>query len=372
MTLAKNIWTPERGTGTYATGNFEPTNTYDATQNILASYLMADISLTDNLRVTTGVRAENFKHYYTGENNTGSIVYQNQKIADNTDFLPAVNMVYKLNGIMNLRGSFAKTLARPSFKEGSIAQIYDAITDRTFIGNIDLQSTDIKNFDVRWEAYMKSGQMFSVSGFYKDLTNPIEIVAFNSSAPADVQPRNVAGATVRGVEMELRKNLGFIATPLSQLNFVSNITLVQAEVELDKSPGGEYESRVSTERVGEVSKETRDMQGQAPYIINSHINYKGLENGFEANVSYNVQGRSLAVVGIGLNPDVYTEPFHNLSLKTSKSFGADRKMRLSFSVKNILGSKREKYYHNFGTDKQLFESFAPFRSFSLGFSYKFI
>lgn len=372
LLLDQNVWTVEKGFGTYVTGNFEPTNTYDATQNVLAGYVMADMSLTDELQVTTGVRAENFKHFYTGENNTGSIVYNMEKIADNTKFLPAVNMIYKLNGKMNLRGSYAQTLARPSFKEASIAQIYDAITDRTFIGNINLQSTDIQNYDVRWEAYMTSGQMVSVSGFYKNLTNPIEIVAFSSSAPADVQPRNVAGATVRGVEMELRKNLGFITEKLNQLSFVSNVTLVEAQVELDKSAGGEFDSRVSTERIGEVTKDTREMQGQAPYIINSHLSYKGLENGFEANLSYNVQGRSLAVVGIGLNPDVYTAPFHNVSFKASKSFGADNKMRLSFGVKNILGSERNKYYDNFGSDQQLFESFAPFRSFSLGFNYKFI
>ena len=37
---------------------------------------------------------------------------------------------------MNLRGSFSRTLARPTFKEKSIAQIEDRITGRTFIGNI--------------------------------------------------------------------------------------------------------------------------------------------------------------------------------------------------------------------------------------------
>lgn len=372
LLLEQNLWTPEKGVGTYVTGNFEPTNTYDATQNVLAGYLMADVSLTDDLKMTTGVRAENFKHFYTGENNTGSEVYDNEKIADNTSILPAFNLIYKLNGTMNLRGSFAKTLARPSFKEASIAQIYDPISDRTFIGNIDLLSTDIQNYDLRWETFMQGGQMFSVSGFYKNLTNPIEIVAFSASAPGNLQARNVDNAKVRGVEMELRKNLGFLSESLDQLSFGSNVTLVQAEVEIDKSADGEYESRVNTERVGELTDETREMQGQAPYIINSHLSYKGLENGFEANLSYNVQGRSLAVVGIGLNPDVYTAPFHNLSFKASKSFGTDNKMRLSFGVKNILGSERNKFYQNFGAEQQLFESFAPFRSFSLGFSYKLI
>ena len=48
---------------------------------------------------------------------------------------------------MNLRVSFSRTVVRPSFKEISLAEIFDPLTETTFIGNIDVQQTDIDNFD---------------------------------------------------------------------------------------------------------------------------------------------------------------------------------------------------------------------------------
>jgi len=365
----ENIWTPYTQIGTYITGNYEPTNTYNANQNIFASYVMAGLDITEDFKATAGVRLEKFSHRYSGQNNIGSLIYENEKILSSTDFLPAVNFIYKLNRQINLRGSYSKTLARPSFKEASIAQIYDAISDRTFIGNIGLQQTDINNYDLRAEAFLAGGEMISVSGFLKTFVNPIEIVAFSSSAPDDLQPRNVGNATVKGIELELRKNFGFISEDLKSIEFVTNITLVDSEVELDKSEGGEYESRKANVRDGEIIKETRDMQGQSPYIVNAYLNYRGIENGWEANVSYNVQGSSLAVVGMGINPDVYTSPFHNMSVKISKQLGLDNRLRISATVKNILGSNNEKVYRSFGAEDQIFESFRPLRSYSLGLSY---
>jgi len=139
---------------------------------------------------------------------------------------------------------------------------------------------------------------------------------------------------------------------------------------MDKSEGGEFESRYTNSRNGETIDDSRQMQGQAPYIINTFINYRGENNGLEANLSYNVQGKSLAIVGIGLNPDVYTSPFHNLSFKASKTLGEDRRIRVSAGVKNILGSEKNKVYSSYCAEDQIFESFMPQRTYSLGLSYK--
>ena len=318
----KNIWTREKGYGTYLTGNEEPANTFNAQQSILSAYMMNELPVTKKLKAVYGVRLEKFDHTYTGQNNQGTVIYNKEKIIDVLDVLPAMNLIYGLNDEVNVRASFSQTLARPSFKEASIAQIYDAISDRTFIGNIDLQETHINNFDLRWEMFKPGGQMFSISGFYKAFTNPIEIVAFSQSAPDNLQPRNVGDAQVLGLEIEARKNLNFLGEQMKNFSVGTNLTMVKSEVEMDKTAGGEYESRVNNARVGEVISDTRVMQGQAPYILNSYVSYR-TESGIDANLSYNVQGESLAIVGIGLNPDVYTKPFHSLNFKASKRFGID-------------------------------------------------
>ena len=84
-----NLWTPEKQIGTYVAGNFEPTNTYDASQNTFGAYLMTNLHLFENLQANVGIRMEKFTHHYTGQNNTGSVLYDNQKISDNINFFPA-------------------------------------------------------------------------------------------------------------------------------------------------------------------------------------------------------------------------------------------------------------------------------------------
>jgi len=365
----KNIWTRQNGYGTYITGNEEPANTFNAKQTIASAYVMNELPVTDKLKAVYGLRVEKFDHIYTGQNNQGTVVYDNEKIIDALNVLPAMNLIYGLNDDMNLRASFSQTLARPSFKEASIAQIYDAISDRTFIGNIDLVQTNINNFDLRWEMFKPGGQMFSVSGFYKAFTNPIEIVAFSQSAPDNLQPRNVGDAQVLGLEIEARKNLNFLGENLKNFSIGTNLTMVKSQVEMDRTVGGEYESRINNARDGEVISDTRVMQGQAPYILNTYLSYRS-DSGIDANVSYNVQGESLSIVGIGLNPDVYTRPFHSLNFKASKRFGENDKFNASIGVKNILGSEQTKIYKSFESANQVFENFIPARTISLGLSWR--
>lgn len=365
----ENLWTTETGVGSYYTGNFEPSNAYSATQNILSGYVMNDLKITPKLRAIYGVRVESFNHFYTGQDQQGTI-YDNQKILESVDVLPSLNLVYSLQERMNLRLSGSRTLARPSFKEASGAQIYDALSDRTFIGNTELVVTDITNFDFRWEWYQNRGQMFSVSTFYKAFVNPIELVAYKQQTPNDFQPRNVGDATVLGVEIEFRKDLDFITEKLSGFAIGSNVTLVQSSVELDRSQGGEYDSKVANARTGETVEETRAMQGQSPYIINAFLNYSGAENNtWGASLNYNVQGPSLFIVGIGSNPDVFQSPFNSLNFKLTKSLGEENKLRLGVKVSNILGATQEKVYTSYGAEDQLFEFFDPARTFSFSLGY---
>ena len=366
----ENIWTPDTRSGVYVEGNFEPANSYTAEQNVIGAYVMNELPISNRLRAIYGLRLEKFDHIYSGQNNQGTEFYKNRRLLEELNLLPSANVVYAITNDMNVRVSFSRTLARPSFKELSLAQIFDAVSDRTFIGNLDLVQTDIDNFDLRWELFQPGGQMFAISGFYKRFQNPIEIVAFSEVAPNDLTPRNVGDAKVLGVELEIRKNLGFIGPKLELFSLGTNVTIVNSEVQLDDSQGGEYTSRLRNARSGELIGTTRRMQGQSPYIVNSVLNYTNPNNGWEANLSYNVQGKRLAVVGISQNPDVFEKPFHALNIKISKLIGLDNKIRLSLSANNLLGQKRLRVYKSFGALDRVFDRFTPHRSFSLGFGWR--
>lgn len=371
LMLEENLWTAENNIGTSVEGNYEISNSYDATQTNMGVYVSNEFAPFEKLKAIIGVRMEQYAQYYTGQNQTGSEVYNNEKIINSTDLFPTANLIYSLSDNTNVRASYSKTVARPSFKEASIAQIFDAITGRTFIGNIDLEQTDINNVDLRWEMYLPKGQMVSVSGFYKAFTNPIELVAFSDAAPDNFQPRNLGDAKVYGVELELRKDLAMFSPALKHFNFNTNISLIQSALELDKSPNGEYESRMNNLRNGETLSDTRQMQGQAPYIINAGLSYLKMENGFEAGLYYNVQGKKLAVVGLGPNPDVFEQPFHSMNFSMSKELGKENQSKITFGIKNLLNDKVESYYESYGSEDKVFSSYAPGRSFNLSYSLNF-
>lgn len=367
----ENIWTPAKGTGSYVNGFFEPTNTYDSYTTNAAAYVSEEFQLTEKFKTILGLRFEKFDLFYTGQNNLGDLVLDNEHILDKADLFPSANFIYSFNEDTNLRLSYARTTARPSFKEASIAQIYDPLTNRTFIGNINIQPTYVDNLDLRYEIYGDDAQLFAVSGFYKKFTDPIELAVFSDFSADNYQPRNVNDATVIGAEVELRKNFGFLSEDLKNFGMNLNVSVMDSKVEMDRSPNGEYESRKRNLRPGEEFDGTRDLQGQSPYLINAGLDYNNKESGWQAGAFFNTQGKTLQLVGLGTVPDVYTMPFNSLNVNLSKSFGEDKNSTLSFKVTNLLNDKIESNFQSFRAEDQIFSRRSPGSAFSLGYSYKF-
>jgi hypothetical protein len=313
---------------------------------------------------------ENYVQRYTGTNQSGTIVLNDDIVLDEIDFFPTVNLIYSLKEKQNLRLSASRTIARPSFKELSYAEILDPITGRTFIGGLfqevtnggseviwdgNLTPTRINNFDLRWELFQERGQMFSVSAFYKSFDRPIEIVQFLSDA-GSFQPRNVGDGQVVGLEFEFRKNLAFLSSELENFNWNTNVTVTESTIEMSES---EFRSRQLSAREGEVVNNTRSMAGQAPYIINTGLAYQSFVTGWEAGIFYNVQGPTLNFVGFGNQTDNFTVPFHSLNLNINKTFGADERIQAGFGIQNMLNDKRELIFQSYGANDQIFTSLAP-------------
>ena len=364
---------PTTGNGIYAIGQVDSSNIYIANQTVLAGYVMNELPIDSSLKVIYGARVEKSEMKYTGERQTvidpKEDVFRDRVVLDELDILPAVSVVYSLPKDVNIRGNFSRTLARPSFKEKSGAQIYDAVTQITFIGNLDLVQTYINNYDLRFEKYMGSTDIVSVSGFYKTFTNPIEVVSYNATSADNITPRNVDNATVLGVEFELKKNLGFISEKIKNISVGANVTFAKSEVEMSTI---EYNARLAEARDGQTIEKTRDFQGQAPFLINSFLGYTNRDKGIDATLSYNVQGKSLAIVGIGRIPDVYDKAFHDLTIKLSKSLGGELKRhKISFNVRNVLNQKRQRIYSSFNANDEIFSSYSEGRFFGVGYSYTF-
>jgi outer membrane receptor protein involved in Fe transport len=371
----ENIWVPASGgyqdSGVFVQGQRLASNTYDATQNIAALYGMTELAFSGRLKTIVGLRYEHAFNTYTGEDQNRNR-FNNETVLNKGVILPSLNFVYKINSESKIRTSVTRTVARPSFKELSNAQIVDRISGRTFLGNINLEQTDITNFDFRFERFMRKnqrldGQSYAISGFYKHFTNPIELVAFDDAAPNDFQPQNVGNATVYGIELEMKENIKFMTKDtVYETNFGANVTLVKSQVEMTP---GEVQGRIESARMGEDIQIFRDMVGQSPYIVNAFFNFIHEKTNSEFALSYNVQGQRLSIVGVGRNPDVYEMPFHSLNLKASTLLGKENKWKASVTARNLLNSERYLEYQSYGAENQLFSRLRPQQSFSVSIGY---
>jgi outer membrane receptor protein involved in Fe transport len=362
--LNKNIWSPANNFGSYAIGNFQATNQYNSESTNQSAYISDEIRFSSKFKAVLGLRFENYVLKYSGQNLEGA-VYDKATFIDKKDFFPSANLILSPTEDQNVRFSYAKTTARPSFKEASAITLYDPITERFFIGNPDLKPSYIDNLDLRLEKYGAGGDFFAVSAFAKLFKDPIEINAVNLNSPNQLTGKNNKNAQLLGMEIEYRKD--FIKTEFFTLNFNTNISIIEAK---QKMSDAEYQGRLIIAE-GRPLNDTRKLQGQSPYMINSGLNFKINKSNLEGGLFYNVQGKTLEVVGIGIVPDVYSEPFHSLNYSMQKSFGKDQRQSIKLTVDNMLGDIRESFYSFYDQPELHFSRFKPGTSFTLTYNLKF-
>ena len=391
--MDENLMSSTNKNGFYYTADFvdgqgyrKNPNAFTGSVNYAATYVSSDVQFTKKLNVIAGLRGEMYQQFYSGINQNGDEL-ENVEVMNHLRLFPTVNMVYRLKRKTNLRASFTQTTARPSFKELSFAQILDPITGRSFQGGLfnesvnivdgngqvqnlllwngDLRPTNINNFDLRFETFMKRSDMVSVGVFYKSMTNPIEIVQYMADNNA-YQPRNVGNATILGAEFELRKNLEVVHSALKYFSFNTNVTVTQSEISINDA---EFLSRTFGARDGQTISRKRAMAGQAPYIVNGGLGYQSRTKLFEAGVYYNVQGPTLQFVGYANRADVFTVPFHSLNLTASGKFGYINRMNLALKVSNLLNDKREQIFSSYQANSEFFQQLAPGTTVSVKFSY---
>jgi TonB-dependent receptor len=362
-----NILDVGTGNGTFVQRVSGPSDSFDSDITVAAVYLSEEFKLSNRLNAVIGVRAEQFQLKFTGSSQSRG-TFDNETILDELDFFPSANFILDLNedGNKKIRTSYSRTTARPSFKEASLAEIFDPISSNFFIGNLDLRPTYVNNYDLRYETYGKGTDFLALSVFYKSFTDPIELTFFRA-ATGQITPQNLADANVIGGEIELRKDLGFI-TGLQNWYFNTNVSVIESSQAFAEP---ERDAREDNLREGEVLGDSRQLQGQSPLLVNFGIGYNGNDNGWQGGMFYNVQGKTLEIVGDGNIPDVFSRPFHNLKLNISKEFGEKKNNKISLSFENILNDEIESFYSTFRAEERIYSRRSPGQAITLGYSYNF-
>jgi TonB-dependent receptor len=327
---------------------------YNGYEKVSAVYGMMELPISNALRIIGGARYERSIMDVYGKEQKGFL--------DDHDLLPSLNVIYHLTENMNIRSSFGKTLARPNFREKAPYANYNFAADFIFIGNPDLQRTLIDNYDLRWEWFLRPGEIFAVSGFYKYLKNPIERVinVLFASEGGEVFYENIDKAEVMGIELEMRKKLDEVHGLLNNFSIGANVSFINSEVSI---PEGELEV---IRNLDPDAKSTRQLQGQSPFLANLELSYDNPNIGTYVSLFYNVFGDRLAEISIGGTPDVFERSRPMLDLTISQSVYS--KFDLKLSVKNILNSPY-KLSHEFKDAEYIRTEYKTGTSISVGIGY---
>ena len=333
---------------------------YAATSKLFAAYSMGEIKLSEKLRIITGLRYENYTQKLTVNYVSFDSIYVQNTIAD---VLPSVNTIYNINDKLAIRLAYYKTLNRPEFRELAGANWYDPETRLSNAGNPNLVRSEIKNYDARFEIYPGRGQLFTTSGFYKYFDKPIERYMLAGNA-IQVYYKNANFAKVFGAEMEYRINVGSILKKdsikfLNNLNLFSNLSLINSEVNVKGIDNG--------------VPDTRQMQGQAPYIINAGISYVDNKNNFSSTIMLNRVGHRLYIVGSNIIPNRWENPRSIIDLQFTKSFYKN-KLEIRFNIRDLLHQDLIYYYKGTNRSNNAFDSKVDYVNFerNFGSSYSFV
>src|SRR5690606_8010663 len=110
---------------------------------------------------------------------------------------------------------------------------YDFMNDFNVVGNINLKSATINNYDFRYEYYPSPGETFNIGFFYKTFANPIENYVQQAGAQ-QFYLGNARSATNTGVELELRRSLANVNTTdfLKKFSTTMNFSYIISRVDL--------------------------------------------------------------------------------------------------------------------------------------------
>lgn len=364
---------------------------YTGSQDISAQYLMAELPLTEALKVVAGMRFESTdinirsspeanatwvpSFDANGNPNYGIAAFPAGPGDPNydpalfdlanpsrsqSDVLPAISFVYELTDSLTARASYAETLARQTFKELSPVFQQDYIGGPVFIGDPNLEISNVQNIDFRLDYVPAVGSLMSVSYFEKDIEKPIEYVEA-AQGFTFTKPVNYPRGKLSGWEVELRQSFDSTWGAAEGLTLGGNSTWIDATV---RRPQQELD--LFEQFQGVRPSATRDMTDAPDYLWNLFATYELESTGTRFGLFYTTTGDRL-IQGPGPSnnnfiPATYDRSYDNLTATFAQQLG--RGVQLSFTARNLTDALRQQVYRTEYLDEDVVR-----RDFTTGVTY---
>ncbi len=267
----------------------EANESYTATEDVLAAYVMTDITF-NKLQFIGGVRLEQTKVeynyntvYFDDEGDLDEIVNEDGA-TDYTFILPQMNIRYALNSLTNVRFAAGMSYARPNFESIVPTQEINIQDAEGTIGNPDLEPVSATNIDFMVDHYFGTVGVLSGGLFYKKLDNFIYNRVFETTSYEGVdfdrdmeltQSINGETADLFGFEIAYQQNLTFLPGALAGIGVYANYTYTGSNATLKPEEGSDDKVEI-------------DLPGQAAHVGNLSLSYNF--KGITARVSANYAG----------------------------------------------------------------------------------
>ncbi|MGC4022554.1 MAG: TonB-dependent receptor [Cyclobacteriaceae bacterium] len=321
------IFSPQYvGTGGFIMNeNTSGSNFYRGENRLLATYVSLGLPISDKWKFSGGLRSEySIQSIFTANESFQS---RNDKL-EQLNWLPSANLSYNFTQKALIRATYGRSLNRPEFREWAPFSFYDTENQGYVFGSLAappafggglLKNAVIDNFDLRFELYPSSQELFHIGVFYKNFQNPIERYILPSSNRLFTFG-NANSAYVAGIEFDLRKNMGFLGGGIFRdLSLVANASLIQSEINVKN---------------GVNLIEKRPLQGQSPYVINAGFYYQEEDKGITASLTYNVFGPRSILVGTKTDGSWGELPRNTIDIAIN--YPLSRRIALTFAVQDLL------------------------------------
>lgn len=340
----------------YADGMFQidrNIDKYTVKKNIHSAYAEATYQFTQEFIANLGLKYDdvNMKVDYN-VNRGGS---RGEQEIDKSYFLPSLNLRYNFNDKHALRFAASKTYTLPQAKEISPFR-YVSVSFNSQ-GNPDLKPSDNYNIDLKWDWYISPSELFSVTGFYKYIKNPISRIEI-ASAGGFLSYENISDhATAAGVEMELKKHLfnrNIANGGMSRLTLGVNgaYTYTCAKVPLATDPSGSQ------------------LEGAAPWIVNADLTYLFLKgsNSFTGALVFNYFSDRIYTIGTEGYQDIMENGVPTLDFVASTQIG--KHLSINLKARNLLNAAHQLTRKGNATnDEVILSKYKRGMDFSIGLSY---
>lgn len=309
-----------------------------------APYIMFDNRWKNKFRLVWGARAEYFKYDLISQqldpNDSRNLL--KEPIKDKAwQFMPSVNFTYNPVNSMNVRLAYNKSVIRPQFNERTGLPYIDPVAN-AMIYNTEMTSSVINNYDFKFEWFPGLGEILSAGIYYKDIERPIEREGYISNeGNLYLYNGNSKNARLKGFEIEVRKNLGFIYPN----SFLENL-FVSGNFTYNETQVTAFKNRYDTTNKGETYKVDRPLYGQTPYAYNLGMVYEGDRLG--ASFLYNAKGDQYITVGYAYNAEEIQRPYAVADAQIAFKFLKKKNLEIKFNAKNLFDRVKE-YYNNFNS-----------------------